>query len=268
MPTIERAGARIHYDVHGEGPPLVLGHSLLFDGRMWESIVPGLATRFRVINVDARAHRHSTAAGPFTIWDLADDWLAILEAEKSERAFLAGLSLGGMTAMRLALRHPERVAAMALLDTSADPEAPGDRRTYRVLAEIQRAVRLHFLVDPIVERKMFGVTSRRDRKDLVARGMAIITEKAPRTVYPALRAVFDRESILDRLSEIRCPTLVLCGEEDAATSPARAHRISDRIPGATLTMIPAAGHISAMEQPEAVEAALVDFFARHISLAA
>jgi 3-oxoadipate enol-lactonase len=268
VPTIERAGARISYEVHGEGAPLILGHSLLFDGRMWESIVPGLSRRFRVINVDARAHRNSTAAGPFTIWDLADDWLAILEAEKAERAFLCGLSLGGMTAMRLALRHPERVAAMALLDTSADPEAPGDRRTYRVLAEIQRAVRLDFLVDPIVERKMFSRTSRRDQKELVARGMAMYREKAPRDVYPALRATFDRESILDRLAEIRCPTLVLCGDEDAATIPARSQRITERIPGATLTMIPRAGHISAMEQPAAVEAALLDFFARHSALAA
>jgi 3-oxoadipate enol-lactonase len=173
-----------------------------------------------------------------------------------------------MTAMRLALRHPERVAAMALLDTSADPEAPGDRRTYRVLAEIQRAVRLDFLVDPIVERKMFGVTSRRDKKDLVARGMAIIAEKPPRDVYPALRAVFDRESILDRLPEIRCPTLVLCGDEDVATTPIRARRMAERIPGATLAMIPHAGHISAMEQPAVVENHLLDFFARHAALAA
>jgi 3-oxoadipate enol-lactonase len=268
VPTIDRAGARIYYEVHGAGAPLVLGHSLLFDGRMWDAIVPGLSRKFRVINVDARCHRQSTTAGPFTIWDLADDWLAILEKERADRALLCGLSLGGMTAMRLALRHPERVAAMALLDTSADEEGAADRRTYRVLAEVQRRVRMDFLVNPIVERKLFGHTARRDQRDVVSRGMAMVTEKEPRDLYPALRAVFDRESIADRVADIRCPTLVLCGEEDAATKPTRARRIAERVPGATLHMIPRAGHISVMEQPAAVESQLHEFFERHAALAA
>ena len=267
MPTIDRAGARTYYEIHGSGATLLLGHSLLFDGRMWEPVIPALAGKFRVINVDARRHRHSTGGGRFTIEDLADDWLAILDQEKTERALLCGLSLGGMTAMRLALRAPARVAAMALLGTSADPEAPADRVTYRALAEIQRLVRLDALTDPVVERKMFSATSRREQPDLVARCMAIIHENVPRQLYPALRAVFDRESIADRLSEIRCPTLVLCGEEDAATGPSRSRRIADRIPGATLHMIPRAGHCSVMEQPAAVEAHLTAFFDRHASLA-
>jgi pimeloyl-ACP methyl ester carboxylesterase len=268
VPTIERDGARIYYEVEGAGPALILGHSLLFDGRMWAAVVPGLARHFRVINVDARCHRHSTGSGRIAIEDLAADWLAILDHEKAPRALLCGLSLGGMTAMRVALRAPERVAAMALLDTSADPEEPGNRVVYRVLAEIQRLVRLDPLVDPIVERKMFGRTARGEQPDLVARGMQMIHEKEPRAVYPALRAVFDRESVADRLAEIRCPTLVLCGSEDAATPPTRSRRIAERIPGASLHIIPRAGHCSVMEQPAEVEKLLVDFFERHASLAA
>jgi 3-oxoadipate enol-lactonase len=268
VPTIERAGARIHYEVDGAGPVLVLGHSLLFDGRMWAGVVPGLARHFRVINVDARCHRHSTGSGRFSIEDLAADWLAILDRENASRALLCGLSLGGMTAMRVALRAPERVSAMALLDTSADPEAPGDRLQYRVLAEIQRLVRLDRVVDPIVERKMFGRTARREQPELVARGMEIVREKQPRAVYPALRAVFDRQSVAERLGEIRCPTLVLCGEEDEATAPDRSRRIAERIPGASLHMIARAGHCSVMEQPAEVEKLLIEFFGRHASVAA
>lgn len=268
VPIIERDGARIHYEVQGDGPTLLLGHSLFFDGRMWDDLVPGLSRRYKVINVDARCHRHSTTAGPFTLDDLASDWIAILDQEKANRALLCGLSMGGMTAMRLALRAPDRIAAMALLDTSADPEPSPQRASYLALAELQRAIRLDFLIYPIIERKMFGRTTRRTHPDIVDHGMSIIREKEPRTLYPALRAVFGRASITDRLPEIRCPTLVMTGDEDVATPPLRARRIAERIPGASLHLLPQAGHCSAMEQPAELETRLLDFFSRHASLAA
>lgn len=263
MPSIERAGAHIHYDIRGEGPPLLLGHSLLFDGRMWDDLLPALSKHHRVVNIDARCHRHSTTRDRFTLWDLADDWIAIMDKEQIDRALLGGLSMGGMTAMRLALKAPERVRAMVLLDTSADPEVPRQRRQYRALAEIQRAARMDFLVYPIVERKMFSPTTRRLHRDVVERGMGIIREKDPKVLYPAVRAVFDRESITDRLAAITAPTLVMTGEDDIATPPLRARRIADRIPGATLELIPLAGHVSVMEQPAEAEKKILEFLARH-----
>lgn len=263
MPIIDRPGASVHYDVQGAGPPLLLGHSLFFDGRMWSEVLQGLARAHRVINIDARCHGRSTGSTPFTLDDLADDWLAILDREKIERACLAGLSMGGMTAMRLALKAPGRVTAMALLDTSADPEPNPNRPLYLALAEIQRRIRIDFITTPIIEKKMFGRTTRRERKDLVDRGMSVIKQNEPRALYHALRAVFTRPSIADRIQSITAPTLVLCGEEDNATVPSRSRRIADRIPGAVLRMIPQAGHISALEQPRLVEQHLLDFFARH-----
>src|SRR5262245_8096981 len=122
MPILERQGARIVYEISGEGPPLLLGHSLLCDTLMWELVAPELAKHWRVININARGHGGSTAPSPFSLEDLADDWIAILDQERIERAVLCGLSMGGMTAMRLALAAPERVRALILLDTSADPE--------------------------------------------------------------------------------------------------------------------------------------------------
>jgi 3-oxoadipate enol-lactonase len=263
VPIIDRPGASVHYDIQGAGPPLLLGHSLFFDGRMWSEVLQGLARSHRVINIDARCHGRSTGSTPFTLDDLADDWLAILDREKIDRACLAGLSMGGMTAMRLALKAPGRVAAMALLDTSADPEPNPGRPVYLALAEIQRRISIEFVTAPIIEKKMFGRTTRRERKDLVDRGMAIIKQNEPRTLYHALRAVFTRPSITDRIHAIKAPTLVLCGEEDTATVPSRSRRIAERIPGAVLHMIPQAGHTSALEQPRLVEQHLRDFFTRH-----
>jgi pimeloyl-ACP methyl ester carboxylesterase len=263
VPTLHRDGASISYEVQGDGPAVLLGHSLLFDGRMWDAVVPTLARSYRVYNIDARAHRHSTTTGRFTLEDLADDWLALLDHEGIDRALLVGLSMGGMTAMRLALRAPHRVAAMALLDTSADPEPPVERRMYRAIAELQRLVRIGPLIDAIVARRMFGATTRRDRPDVVARGIAIVRDKEPRALYPGVRAVVDRGSIAKHLKSIHTPTLVIVGDEDLATPPVRSERIAARIPGAELIRIPGAGHLSAMEQPEAVTAALEPFLREH-----
>lgn len=267
MPTLQRSGASISYQVQGDGPPLLLGHSLLLDGRMWDALVPRLARAYRVYNIDARAHRRSTAPGPFTLEDLADDWLALLDQEHIDRALLCGLSMGGMTAMRLALRAPHRVAAMALLDTSADPEPPVQRRAYRLMGEIQRRVRLDPLLAPLVRRKMFGATTRKERPDIVEQGVRLVLENEPRLLYPAVRAVFDRPSIAQHLKEIHTPTLVIVGEEDVATPPSRSERIAAAIPGAILARIPAAGHLSAMEQPDAVAAHLEPFLQRHANTA-
>ena len=268
MAAIERDGAYVHYDVTGEGPPLLLGHSLFCDGRMWEDVLPALARRYRVHNIDARGHGRSTWREPFLLEDLAADWLAIMDKEKIERALLGGLSMGGMTAMRLALAHPERAAALVLLDTSADPEPAIDRVAYLLLAEVQRLTGLARPFAPLIERKFFGRTTRRERRDVVERGLERILEKDARAFYPATQAVFRRNGILERLGEIRCPTLVIVGEEDPATPPARAERIASAIPGAELVRIPRAGHLSPMEQPAAVEAAMLGFLDRHAQKAA
>jgi 3-oxoadipate enol-lactonase len=263
VPAIERDGAHVHYEVSGEGPPLLLGHSLFCDGRMWEDVVPALSRRFRVHNIDVRGHGRSTWTEPFTLEDLAGDWIALMDREQIDRALLCGLSMGGMTAMRLALAHPDRVNALALLDTSADAEPSIDRVAYLILAELQRVTGIVRPFAPIIERKMFGRTTRRERPDVVARGMGRILERDVRGFYPAFQAVFRRNSIHARLAELRCPTLVLVGEEDAATPPRRSERIAKAVPGAQLVRIARAGHLSPLEQPAQVEQALLEFLGRH-----
>jgi pimeloyl-ACP methyl ester carboxylesterase len=221
---------------------------------MWADVAPALATRFTVLNVDARGHGRSVARGPFTLEDLAEDWRAILDREAIERAALCGLSMGGMTAMRLAVRAPERVAALALVDTSARGERPRSRPKYRLLAEALRLLGFRDALFPPAVRSLFGATARRERPELVARTVARIRENDPRQIYPACRAVFGRASVLDTLGAIRCPTLVLCGEEDVATKPRESRLIAGRIPGARLVELPRTGHLSALEAPDAVAA--------------
>jgi pimeloyl-ACP methyl ester carboxylesterase len=250
MPSINRQGATISYEDSGSGPPILMGHSLLCDGRMWADVLPPLAATHRIINIDARGHRHSTAPGPFTLEDLAGDWLAILDHEQIDRAVLCGLSMGGMTAMRLALRAPERVSALVLCDTSADPEPTYNRIKYSAMAEIVRRVGYLAPIMKTAASKLFGRTTRRTRPDLVARELDRIREKDRAQLYHALHAVFDRPSIAHRIAAITCPALVVVGDEDVSTTPDRSRRIAEAISGATLVTLPEVGHLSALEAPE------------------
>ncbi|HZS38324.1 MAG TPA: alpha/beta fold hydrolase [Polyangia bacterium] len=265
--SLERGGARIAYSVSGppygvslDEPAVVLGHSLLCDRRMWQDVAPRLAERRRVISIDVRGHGASTAPGPFSLEDLADDWRAILDAEKIPRAILCGLSMGGMTAMRLALASPERVAALALLDSSADPQPAWERVKFGVMAHVVARFGFLRVIGAAVKPVMFGRTSIKERRELVERQWARIEENDPKALFHGVRAVIDRRSIYERLPTLRCPTLVMVGAEDRATPPERSRRIAAQIPGARLESIERAGHLSALEQPDVVARTLGEFF--------
>ena len=257
--SIERQGARIAYEVGGDGPAILLGHSLLCDRRMWEGVAPGLATSHRVINVEARGHGKSTAPSPFSLEDLADDWRAVLDEEKVDRVLLCGLSMGGMTAMRLALSDRRRIAGLALLDSSADRETPLNRVKYLAMA---LAVRRFGHLDPLyqeVAKIMFGATTLGRSPQVVQREILRFKEKDPKQIFHAVRAVIDRGSLLGRVRELRLPTAILVGEEDRATPPIRSRRLLAAIPGSRLHVITGAGHLSAIEQPSAVNRVLAGF---------
>ena len=263
MPELVHDGARIHYEVSGSGPAVVLGHSLLCDTEMWRGVAPRLAERHRVINVEVRGHRRSTAPAPFSLEDLAGDWLAILDKEGVDRAFLVGLSMGGMTAMRLALRSPARVAGMVLIDSNADPEERGKRAQYAVMAAIYRRFGL---VRPLARRTasiMLGRTSLRERPHLIDELVETVGRHPREQVTHALQAVFGRGDLRPRLPEIGAPTLVLVGAEDAATPPSKSEHIRDGIAGARIEVIDGAGHLSALEVPDAIVARVAAFLDEH-----
>jgi pimeloyl-ACP methyl ester carboxylesterase len=226
---------------------------------MWDGVAPELAKRWTVINVDFRGHGASTAPFPFSIEDLAADWLAVMDHENVERAALVGLSLGGMTAMRVALAAPERVACLGLLDTSADPEPRWNRIKYRAMAEMVRRLGHRDVIYGTVRKIMFGPSTLARDPALADRELERMRKNDPRQLYHAVRAVIDRGSIHARLGELRVPTLVMVGDEDRATPRSRSDRIVDGVKGATLRVIPKAGHLAAVEQPEAVAGALVQF---------
>ncbi len=259
MPTVSNDGVGIHYEVTGDGPPVVLLHSFLCSGTMWREQVKPLARHWRVINIDARGHgRSGRVERPFTLYDMVDDSTAVLDDAEIERAVWVGLSIGGMVALRAALRTPDRVAGLILIDTDAGVESGFKRVKYRALRAAARVFGIRPLV-PQIRRQMFGSTTRKQRPEMVAEWSRRFAEADLPSMLRTLDALLDRDDLGPELSRIDVPTLVLVGAEDVALPPARSRAIAARLPNGTCREIPTAGHLSALERPEAVTAAIEAF---------
>ncbi|CAN5572259.1 alpha/beta fold hydrolase [soil metagenome] len=252
----EEAGASASADA----PAIVLWHSFLCDGGMWDGQVAALGGLGRVIVFDGHGHGKSDAPPAHTLEEGADALLEALTALKVKRAALVGLSWGGMLAMRIALREPERVAALALLDTSASPELIAKQLKYRLMLSTFRRLGLpRRIVDRQVVPLMFAHATRAARPDVIARWTTDLEGFSREGVYQTGRAIFWREDIVPKIGQIKAKTLVLCGAEDVALPPDRSRIIAERIEGSKLVLVPNAGHLSTMDAPSAVTAELVAF---------
>jgi len=259
VPVLHHQDVDVHYEVSGAGPALLLGHSFLCSGAMWREQVPALARDHQVINPDFRGHGGSgPVAGPFTLYDAVADAVALLDHLQIERAVWIGLSIGGMVALRAAVRHPERVAGLVLLDTAAGAETGWRRLRYRAMATGVRTIGMRPFLPPI-GRLMFGPTTHRERPELVREWLERIAAQDVPSMLRGLDALLTRDSVLDRLGDITAPTLVLVGAEDRSLPPPVSRRIHEQIPDSRFGLVPNAGHLAALEQPEAVNRAILDF---------
>lgn len=259
MPFIDRDELRLAFEDLGAGRPIVLGHSFLCSREMWAYQARELSRSHRVLNLDLRGHGDSgPAEDPFTFADLVDDVVTVLDHFEIERAIWCGLSIGGMTAMHAALSVPERVEALIVAGSSAAAEPLGKRLKYRLLASAARLLGMRRLM-PAVLPIMFGRTTLREQPELVAEwGERMASMRLP-TMLNVLDTLMRRAAMVDGLRKIRMPALVLVGEEDRSQPPERSRQIADAIPGAELVLIPEAGHLAALEQPEVVAEVIRDF---------
>jgi pimeloyl-ACP methyl ester carboxylesterase len=196
---------------------------------------------------------------------LAEDAAALIEALDAAPCHFVGLSMGGFIGMRLAIRRPELLKSLVLLETSADPEPPESARQYRLLNFVARWFGLGLVAGRVMPI-MFGEPFLTDpeRADLRAAWRERLVANDKVGITRAVKGVVEREGVYDELGEITVPTLVVVGEEDVATPPPKAERIAARIPNAELVVLPRAGHTSTVEEPKAVNAALEAFLdARH-----
>ena len=238
---------------------VLLLHSFLCSGRMWRGQVPELAQRYRVVNLELRGHDRSYGAPPpVTMADLVDDAIALLDHLEIPQAAWVGLSIGGMISMRAALAAPDRVGAMALLNSDAGAETWQVKAKHGLLKAIAGRVGLRPVMSRIL-RLMFGRTALKTQPDLISEWRSRFERVDLPSTFAVLDGLDGRDSILEQLSDIAVPTLVLAGAEDMALPPQRAEAIHQNLPGATFHSLPRVGHLSALEAPEAVTRHLLAF---------
>jgi 3-oxoadipate enol-lactonase len=264
MPEVIVNGVRLHYDEAGDGPEtIVFSHSYLLDGRHFAPQLDALSARYRCVAYDHRGHGRSEAArSGYEMEGLYADGLGVIEALGLAPCHWVGLSTGGFVGLRLALRRPDLLRGLVLMDTSADPEPRANRLRYRAMLLLLQTFGYWPLVGA-VERILYGPRFRRDpaRRDERQRWRARITAHDIPAMVRFGRGIFARDGLRERLGEITVPTLVVVGEHDKATPPATARRIADGIPGARLVVIPEAGHLTTLEAPDEVNRALEEFLA-------
>ncbi|HMB48727.1 MAG TPA: alpha/beta hydrolase [Afifellaceae bacterium] len=264
MPEIEVDGARLYYTDTGSGDEtIVFSHGLLFSSAIFEKQIDHLKDRYRCIAYDHRGQGKSSAAvDGYDMDTQTEDAAALMNALEAGPCHFVGLSMGGFVAMRLAIRRPELLRSIVLMETSADPEPAENVPKYRRLNWVARWIGLW----PVVGRVMpimFGRTFLSDpaRADERAFWKRQILRNNRDTITRAVDGVIRRQGIHEDLGRIDLPALVLVGDEDVATVPAKAERLHEAIGGSKLVHIPRAGHSSSVEEPAAVNAALDAFLA-------
>jgi 3-oxoadipate enol-lactonase len=234
-------------DGPADAPPLVLGPSLGTSTAMWEPQVPALTEHFRVIRYDARGHGASPVPpGPYEIDDFATDLAALLDRLGIARAHIAGISLGGMTAIAFAAAHPQRVDRLVLACTSAHLAAPA---AWADRAAKVRAGGTSAIADPVVARWVTPAYAA-DNPEVVARLRQLLVN-SPDDGYAASCGAIERMDLRDRLPAITAPTLVIAGAQDLAIPSEHAERIVAALPNARLAILDPGAHLPNVEQPEA-----------------
>nr|AKQ44185.1 bifunctional 3-oxoadipate enol-lactonase/4-carboxymuconolactone decarboxylase [Cupriavidus sp. ST-14] len=256
MPYLDHAGARLFYTVDGPeaAPAILFSNSLGTDHTMWEPQAAALAGRFRVVRYDTRGHGRSTASGDaFTVEQLGQDVIAILDALGIGQAVFCGLSMGGLTGMWLGIHAPERFSRIVLANTAAKI---GNAEGWNARIDTVLRDGMGVMVAPSVERWFTpGFAATADRALEGLRG--VLAGLEPRGYAASCAAVRDAD-FRGTVSSITVPVLVIAGSQDPSTTSQEGRALADAIPGARFIELPAA-HISSFEQPGRFTAALIDF---------
>jgi len=261
--TISSDGARIHYEVHGSGDPVLLIMGLGSNAYGWHRTIPWLAERYQAIAFDNRGvGRSDVPAGPYTITQMAADAEAVLDANGHDTAHVVGASLGGMIAQRFALAYPDRLRSLILICTT-----PGGANAVTASREVMTAM-VQGGDDPrkVYRRNawfLYGDDTRTNHPARIEEDLEY-RQKIPTT--PAgylgqLTAAMGHDT-WDGLPSIAVPTLVVHGDADLLVPTANGPLLAGRIPGARLVMVPGAGHMLQADGGDLVRESVLDFLAR------
>jgi 3-oxoadipate enol-lactonase len=255
-------GVELAYAIRGSGAPLVMVHGAQGDQTMFAGLASACATDFRVLTFDQRGSGLSEKPNfDYSIAMLADDTAALMDHVGFSAANIIGVSMGGMIAQELALRHPGKIAALVLGCTT-----PGGAQEIRAQGNAFAAA---YSLQPMsAEERGKALAAAVFSKGHLARHpeiiAAMIEARRQRPIDPVALGhrmkALSAHNTYDRLPNISCPTLVITGKDDALISWEISRLLAERIPGATLEVLDPAGHCFWLERPEDARAAMVRFF--------
>ena len=265
MPTINLPGVDLALADQGAGRPVVLVHGFPMDHSIWAGQVESLARRITALS--RRTFAASAAVRSrrekVTVEQWADDLAAMLDALKiREPIVLGGLSMGGYVAFRFFQAYRPRLAGLILCDTKAAADTPQAAAGRTVTALRLEHEGCHFLADAMLPRLLAPVTLD-SKPEVVERLRQIILAGDPLGYAATSRGLAERPDFTPLLSRIDCPTLLIVGRQDAISSVAEMTAMARAIPGSRIVEIEGAGHVTPLEAPDEVTAAMGEFLGRN-----
>ena len=230
---------------------------------MFAAQVAEFSKQYRVIAYDHRGQGSSEVGGPYDMDTVAADAAELIRSLVGGPVHFIGLSMGGFVGMRLAACHPELVKSLVLLETSANAEPLENLPQYKLLNGMVRWIGI---IPPIASKVMKIMFANSWLQNSANRGSIRRWKKElssnKKSITGPVEGVIYRKGVEEELGHITCPTLVIVGDEDVATTPQKAAFIQNGIKGAKLETISGAGHSSCIEKPEEVNRLLVDWLAK------
>lgn len=257
MPIVHVNGQTLHYtDTGGNKPVLIFSHGLLMDYSMFEAQVSEFSRDYRCICWDERGHGLTgDAKAPFSYYDSANDAVALLEYLGVEQAVFLGMSQGGFLSLRAALKHPDMVHAIVLLDSQAGVEDPELMPGYQALIGNWASNGLSAETATTLCHIIGGPDF--DGAPWIAKWEKI----NPSNLLQIFHTLGARDQIIDQLDQLTIPVLIVYGDCDAAVSLDRVQATHDALPNARLEIIKGAGHAANMTHATEVNAAIRSFLA-------
>ena len=252
-------GLNLAYTDQGQGQPVVFLHAFPQSRAMWTSQVEALSKTYRVVTLDFRGFGESDAPlWHYTLEQFADDVAGLFDHLAIKQAVLVGLSMGGYTLFAFYRTYADRVKGLVLADTRAQADTEEGRAGRFAMAQTAHTKGAAAIAD-IMLPKLLSPVALQTKPDLVWQVREAIEQTQISGIAGALMAMAGRPDSVSLLTQIARPTLIITGELDGPTPPADGRLMAERIPGARLEIIPQAGHLSNLEQPEAFNTAVRAF---------
>lgn len=250
-------GIDIHYTIEGDGPVVTMSHALGCNLALWDEQAKALSTRYRVLRYDTRGHGQTSAPpGPYSLERMADDVHGLLTGLGVTSTHFVGISMGGMIGQIFTLKYPSMVRSLTLSSTTSRyPTAARSAWVERIRTVETKG--MEPMVEPALER-WFTAPFRKRRQDVMDSMRAMIRSTPPQGYIGCCYAI-PTIDVTDRLGEVRCPTLVISGEDDPGTPVAMAQEIRAALPSSELAILTSASHLCNLEQFEAFNRVLLGF---------